>query len=485
MAGLLRSWRERWRGEPTRDATSFLVSLVVHALALIVLALLIPSMPKGKGGVALVVSALSDAELAAGAQDLAVSMPSLENPAADTAAISPRPLEAALPHVSAPFTSPVTPSPTSHPSEEATAIPTDSLLLRSNVPTGGGIEGRSQAERARLAGQRGGSQASENAVELGLVWLAAHQRPDGSWSLRFDEGPCQGRCANAGTMDTSTGATALALLPFLGAGYSHQEGPYQELVNKGLYFLTSQMVETPHGGDLHENITMYAQGLAALTLCEAYAMTGDENLRPYAQKSIDFICYAQHPRGGWRYFPGQPGDTTVTGWQVMALKSARLARLHVPAATTARVQTFLDSVQDAKGAFYGYQAPDKAPGPTAVALLLRMYGGWPRDDDRLLRGVTYLSHLGPSQHDVYFNYYATQVLHHLGGNFWPPWNVRMRDYLVATQASSGHERGSWFFADKHGSVGGRLYTTAMCVMILEVYYRYLPLYGQDAVSEDF
>jgi hypothetical protein len=379
----------------------------------------------------------------------------------------------------------VAPDRVSRPTDDVQSIPSESLLIQSALPLGGGIEGRTQAQRARLVGERGGSRESENAVELGLIWLASHQRPDGSWSLRFDAPPCHKQCANPGTMDTTTGATALALLPFLGAGYSHLQGPYQQVVNKGLYYLTSRMIETPHGGELHENVTMYAQGLAALTLCEAYAMTGDANLQPYAQKAIDYICYAQHPRGGWRYFAGQPGDTTVTGWQVMALKSARLARLHVPYRVPERVQKFLDSVQEANGAFYGYQTPDKLPGPTAVALLLRMYAGWSRQDERLVRGVTYLAHLGPSPHDVYFNYYATQVLHHFEGSQWTKWNNQLRDRLVASQGKSGHERGSWFFPDKHGSVGGRLYTTAMCVMILEVYYRYLPLYGDSAVTDAF
>ncbi len=72
---------------------------------------------------------------------------------------------------------------------------------------------------------------------------------------------------------------------------------------------------------------MYAQGIATLALCEAYAMTGDDTLRPFAQKAVDFIVYAQNPNtGGWRYFPGQPGDTTVLGWQLMALRSARMAK---------------------------------------------------------------------------------------------------------------------------------------------------------------
>jgi len=112
-----------------------------------------------------------------------------------------------------------------------------------------------------------------------------------------------------------------------------------------------------------------------------------------------------------------------------------------------------------------------------------MYSGWHRDDTRLKRGIQFLSTHEPSTTDMYFNYYATQVLHHYGGEPWPKWNDKMRAYLVKSQATAGHERGSWFFIDQHGSQGGRLYTTAMCTMILEVYYRYIPLYS-EAIVED-
>ncbi len=162
----------------------------------------------------------------------------------------------------------------------------------------------------------------------------------------------------------------------------------------------------------------------------------------------------------------------------------RLAGLEVPSETFVRAEGFLDSVQSDDGAVYGYQKPDKAPSPTAVGLLSRMYLGWPRTDSRLARGVAYLEKLGSSRTDMYFNYYATQVLHHYEGQGWDAWNTALRDRLVATQSHRGHEHGSWYFHDEHGKSGGRLYTTAMCVMILEVYYRHMPLYGKRAVESD-
>jgi hypothetical protein len=168
----------------------------------------------------------------------------------------------------------------------------------------------------------------------------------------------------------------------------------------------------------------------------------------------------------------------------MALKSARLAGLQVPEPVLVRARRFLDSVQEQEGALYGYMKPGRQPTPTAVGLLSRMYDGWRQDDPRLAAGVEYLQKLGPSRTDMYFNYYAHQVMHHYESPGWDAWNRELRDRLIATQVRRGHEHGSWYFNDQHAESGGRLYTTAMCIMILEVYYRYMPLYGQAAVADD-
>jgi hypothetical protein len=100
-------------------------------------------------------------------------------------------------------------------------------------------------------------------------------------------------------------------------------------------------------------------------------------------------------------------------------------------------------------------------------------------------GAGYIFDQGPSKSDIYFNYYATQVLHHLQGPNWKTWNLEMREFLINSQVKSAdHDAGSWYFEDKHGRVGGRLYTTAMAVMTLEVYYRFLPLYEDQAVEAE-
>ena len=360
----------------------------------------------------------------------------------------------------------------------------------SQAPIGGGWEGRNPAGRARSVGGGGGSRQSEAAVERGLQWLVAHQREDGSWCFDLEKTPCKGLCRNSGSEPSTTAATGLALLPFLGAGYTHLQGEHQAVVKKGVYYLKTRARVTPHGIDLCDGGNMYAHGIATLALCEAYGMTKDESLKDIAQGAIRFIVYAQDLRGGgWRYSPGMPGDTTVTGWQLMALKSGQLAHLEVPSPTISRVERFLNSVQFDKSSRYGYLTPRmRAPvqeATTAVGLLCRMYTGWHRDKPALYRGVAHLSRWGPSETNLYYDFYATQVLHHWEGPEWQAWNKKMRDYLVATQASESHENGSWYFPDFLGDRGGRLYNTAMALMILEVYYRHMPLYGQQAVHDQF
>jgi hypothetical protein len=346
------------------------------------------------------------------------------------------------------------------------------------------LAGRSADARAELVRRRGGTPGSEAAVERGLQWIAAHQLADGGWNFNHNLSRCAGQCRNPGSVPTTTGATAVALLAFLGAGHTHLDGDYAEVVRRGLYYLAKHASDTPQGADLQEG-TMYAQALSTIALCEASAMTGDKSLAELAQQAIDFVAYAQDDSGGgWRYFPNSIGDTSVTGWQLMALKSGQIAGLEVRRSCFYGASHFLDTVSAENGVRYRYQsADDDSASMTSVGLLCRMYLDWKRDDPRLRAGVEYLSELGPSDRDMYFNYYATQVLSHYGGPMWEAWNPTMRDFLVTTQATEGHESGSWFFVEKHATGAGRLYNTAISVMILEVYYRHMPLYGDQAVGD--
>ena len=363
------------------------------------------------------------------------------------------------------------------------------------VPTGPAdpgkiLAGRNPRVRSQLAIREGGTIESEAAVTRALKWLDAHQNSDGSWSLhRFDQaGDCHGRCGDAGRVESDTSATALALLPFLGAGQTHLRGDYNLTVARGLRWLMDQ--QKPDG-DLRGQGggNMYAHGQTAIVLCEAYALSRTENLRDPAQRAINFIVQAQHPEGGWRYAPGQPGDLSVVGWQVMALRSAQMAYLNVPPEVFAKATRFLGQVQtEPKKGLYDYM-PGQNPTPamTAEGLLCRQYSGWRQNNPQLRAGVDWLrlGNLPRREHvNMYYWYYGTQVMHHMGGEPWDEWNNALRDVLVSLQATSGHEAGSWAPGGGHDATGGRLYMTALAACTLEVYYRHMPLYRRPAAGHD-
>ena len=340
---------------------------------------------------------------------------------------------------------------------------------------GNGLSGRGEAARKALVASGGGSAESEQAVALALAWLAQHQNPDGSWSWDHTKGPCQGRCTQPGNITKGNiSATGLALMPFLGAGQTHKAGKYQRTVYAALdYLVTHQKAEAGGGSFGDEGVqshgVMYGHGICSIAICEAYAMTNDRNLMAPAQAAINFIVSAQDKvGGGWRYHPGQPGDTSVVGWQLMALKSAHMAYLNVPEGTVQGISNFLNTVQTEGGYGYGYTAPGKLPGCSAIGLLCRMYLGWKKENPALQQGIEYLGQMGPSHVvengvNVYYNYYATQVMHHHGGEAWDRWNNVMRDFYVNSQSQNAHETGSWFFkGGDHGAErGGRHYMTCM------------------------
>ncbi|MEX2174199.1 MAG: prenyltransferase/squalene oxidase repeat-containing protein [Pirellulaceae bacterium] len=366
----------------------------------------------------------------------------------------------------------------------------DFELVKQKVGRADGYEqallARDPRLRVEMVEREGGTTLTEAAVARGLRWLANHQNKDGSWSLSGFRHAGDCNCRGDGAFDGKAPGTALAMLPYLGAGQTHLAGKYKGTVGRGLRWLIENQKED---GDLRAGSTgnegMYTHGQAAIVLCEAFAMTGDEQLRLPAQKAIDFIVKAQYRDGGWRYQPSprsQTGDTSVVGWQLMALQSARSANLTVPDETWGMADLFLDSVQHDDGSKYSYQARG---GPTEVmtaeALLCRMYLGWTKDRPGLVQGVEWLAaeHLPEVQHpNIYYWYYGTQVMHHYGGPEWEAWNLQMRDVLCSTQETQGHIAGSWAPRGDHAGAGGRIYVTALSICTLEVYYRHLPVFRQ-------
>lgn len=338
--------------------------------------------------------------------------------------------------------------------------------------------------KVRALRETGGTAESEAAVAAALKWLAEHQLEDGGWSFDHQKGACKGRCPDSGQLDARNAATAMALLPLLGAGHSHVEGKYQDVVRRGLEFLIKRGKKSGDSGlsFLEPGGSMYSHGLATLALCEAFGLTRDMTIQLPAQQAINFVAFAQDPAGGgWRYQPRQAGDTSVSGWQFLALSTAHDAGLEVKRNTIRDAVKFLDSVAAGDGAFYGYTGPGRRVATTSIGLLCRIHSGWDHDREPLEAGVRWLAAEGPSASRdstlLYYDYYATQVLWQYGGEHWPRWNVKLRDHLISEQAKDGHAAGSWYLHGDHGSQrGGRLYCTSLATLILEVYYRSKPMY---------
>jgi hypothetical protein len=352
------------------------------------------------------------------------------------------------------------------------------------------LAGRRSATRMQLVKARGGTAESEAAVAAGLKWLARHQEREGSWSFHHDH-PAGCDCTQIGHLDRCrNAATGLALLAFLGAGHTPLEGEYQAEVKRGIAFLRKSFVKTEEGldfrGQVFGNEGMYTHAIATIALCETFAMTRDKELRETCEGAIDFIVNSQDKKGGgWRYFPKMPGDTSVVAWQVMAIKSAQASRILVPKPCTEGAKKFMRSVSSNNAANYSYMPGRNRSGEktmTAAGLLCRIYLDGQTAKGAIKNGSAYLAKQGPDPGNIYYNYYATQVMHHWGGEDWNRWNAVMREMLIDSQIKTGHAAGSWDVRDDHGNAGGRLYMTALAVMTLEVYYRYLPLYEKDKLD---
>lgn len=381
-----------------------------------------------------------------------------------------------------------------------------------------GFDGRVGAGKKRLLKEFGGTEASEEAVMLGLAWLTQMQQKDGSWVY---DGAMSGETA---------AATGMALLSFLGAGQSHKVGRYQQTVQAGLDWLVKnvdmdggekagkfmgtgnndiaklKIVNANPKTDVNLIGGIYSQGVATLALCEAYGLTRDKALLPAAQSAINYIQRAQAFNGSWGYEFKGPGDTSIVGWQIQALHAARLTQdIKVDPRVIEKAVGFLNlAASGPLKSMYGYnngsadlqgRPPRPATNLTAIGLLLRYYiDGWRAETPGFKDGVKGLMARAPTPRtplDMYFYYYATQVVRFHGGIEWQTWNEGqlaadgtrkggVQDWLISLQDRTPTNRGSWPVDVVYGRYFyGRLGTTALCLLTLEVYYRYTPENAND------
>jgi len=368
------------------------------------------------------------------------------------------------------------------------------------------LEGKAQA-----LSLYGGGGKTEGAVSRGLRWLAEHQDEDGGWSADSFQRHCRHvvACSGKGLSEFDAGISALAVLAFLGAGHIPDDGPpflesaqaavegldgspFRRIVRKGLECLLSHQDGSGAFGASGDSY-LYNHAIAAFVVSEAYALTGTRRYRDSTEAAISFSISAQQTGGGWDYTSKSSGrnDLSITGWQVMALRSASNAGISVPDGVFDRVRSFLDIAvtPDGEGIYanVGQEAGRRGINMVSVGLLSRIYlGSLPAElrtrlaAERILRQPpdweaaaswerTYQSY--------YYWYTATLALFHLGGDGWKAWNVFLQRAILPLQSQKGHEEGSWPPEPSWvGISGGRVYATAINVLTLETYYRYEPLF---------
>ncbi|MBI5367422.1 MAG: terpene cyclase/mutase family protein [Planctomycetes bacterium] len=386
----------------------------------------------------------------------------------------------------------------------------------------GGPFGGRVNRRAKGGGTKGSTDATENAVTAGLRWLARHQNSDGSWDAESYSGNCKKSiCEGKGYRDYNVGLTGLSLLAFLGAGYTHlsrdkymdpitgKEMSFGTVVKQGiLYLIKSQDSDGCFGAKTGGKM-LYNHAVASLAMAEAYGLTQSPLFKDPAQRGIDFLLASKNPYKAWRYQPKDgENDSSVTGWCVMAMKSAEISGLNVGRAAFEEALSFIDEITEKNYGKCGYTKLEDAgvkvvvqgknedytnhESLTAVGMLVRIFCKHDPKDPILEMGGKLLVQDLPiwdkakKTNDYYYWYYGTLALFQYDGpdsgqsqKYWGAWNKAMVDALVKNQATAKDQcaAGSWDSDDRWGFEGGRVYATALNVLTLEVYYRYDSAFG--------
>jgi hypothetical protein len=371
---------------------------------------------------------------------------------------------------------------------------------------GGAGGGRHGHGRGRRLLAFGGTDLTENSVELGLQWLADHQdvEEDGKWDcddfMKHD--PADDKCDGAGGHLYDVGVTGLATLAFLGAGYndrgSAKENKYARNVRAGLRYLMYSQADDGVFGPRTTHDFMYNHAIATLAMCEAFWMTRNPRYKKASRDGLEFILRARNPGLAWRYEPrGGENDTSVTAWCVMALQLARCAGLEVDPDAFDGARQWIDRMTMPVSGRVGYNDPGghssrpqglqarfppaRTEAMTAAGILCRVFlGEDPTTSERIQEGVRLCVASPPTWDptggsiDMYYWFFGTTALFQAGDLHWRMWNDAMKEAVVGHQRQRGEgaRAGSWDPLGPWGEVGGRVYSTAMLVLCLEVYYRY-------------
>jgi hypothetical protein len=351
--------------------------------------------------------------------------------------------------------------------------------LGSGLPSA--MQGRAGGTaRQQMMQKTGGKEKSELAVMKGLRWLKDHQNEDGSWSDQF-----------------KPAMTGFAILCFLGHGETPESPEFGPTVKKGVDWLLARGNEFQGRMSLTKegwgtgNDGVYQHAIATYAMGEYYTMTKDERFAELLKLAVTHIVQGQAPDGGWNYrYSKEPNsDTSVSGWQIQALKAAHLTGLGIPGVDESLDKAMLDlkRVQGPKGGF-GYRKPEDRYSLTGVGVLCTYF--WKQDKDKTVKdGLEFMLENSDREFpvkykhekaDLYAWYYNTQACLMYGGSAWTKWNRLFQDEIADAQSQdgswppvAGNSPGGGLQREPDGA--GPFYRTSLCILMLEVFYRYMPI----------
>jgi prenyltransferase beta subunit len=268
-------------------------------------------------------------------------------------------------------------------------------------------------------------------------------------------------------------------MAFMTGGSTPGRGPYGQQVDRALGYVLANA--RPDGYILEPNTAchgpMYNHGFATLLLAECYGMSSRADLREKLSKAVKLIIDTQNREGGWRYGPERApeADTSVTSCELVALRAAHNAGLHVPKETFLRGRDYLMRCQNADGGFmYLLSGRPESDFARSAAVLVALASAGVYQEPKVSKGLDYLMQFLPAEGVVrsesyyeYGHYYAVQAMWLCGGPRWARWYPAIRDELVARQRPDG----SWM-----SSAEGTEYDTAMCLMVLQMPQNQLPIF---------
>jgi hypothetical protein len=313
------------------------------------------------------------------------------------------------------------------------------------------------------------TQETLRAVNKGLDFLAAKQGDDGSWIIGGGEA-------------YPVAMTGLAGTALLAHGDSPTRGPYSRNVQGAVEYLVR--CATPNGlitGPTQDSgLPMHGHGFALLFLASVYGMIGKESLRQQVgaaiRKAVALTSQGQSGQGGWTYIPGSGDEGSVTVTQVQALRAAHNAGFLVPRGVIEEAVRYLERCRTPEGGIrYSLLSGGGPRLPISAAAVATLYNAGQFDGPIATDCLKFVWDQFRSSeewnkgggHAFYTHLYAAQGFYMAGDEYWDAYFPKARDQLAAMQAPDG----SW-----NGDGIGQVYGTALAAIILQLPFKYLPVF---------